>query len=425
MLHDGYLPRLIDPILDQYLNTFGAVCVEGPKWCGKTWTSSYHCKSEIYLGDPSGNFQNRQLAELSPALVLEGEQPRLIDEWQEVPPLWDAVRHKVDVTGQKGLFILTGSATPNHKGIMHSGAGRIARIRMRPMSLFESGDSSGQVSLQALCEGELTPVMIAEPSLQQLIGLILRGGWPGSLGLSLEQALLLPQEYLNAVVEDDVYRIDGVKRNPEKMRLLLRSLARNESTTVTNKTLVNDIRAADEVELDGNTVSAYLNVFERLFLLENQPPFSVGIRSSVRVKQAEKRHFVDPSLACALLHATPQGLMGDLNTLGFLFEALCERDLRIYCETFGGRLYHYQDYQGKEIDAVIELSDGKWCGFEIKLGANQIEAAAKSLLELNRQISQDPKGKPANILCVVCGLASAAYQRPDGVYVVPITALRN
>ena len=181
MLHDGYLPRLIDPILDQYLNTFGAVCVEGPKWCGKTWTSSYHCKSEIYLGDPSGNFQNRQLAELSPALVLEGEQPRLIDEWQEVPPLWDAVRHKVDVTGQKGQFILTGSATPNHKGIMHSGAGRIARIRMRPMSLFESGDSSGQVSLQALCEGELTPVMIAEPSLQQLIGLILRGGWPGSL----------------------------------------------------------------------------------------------------------------------------------------------------------------------------------------------------------------------------------------------------
>ena len=229
--------------------------------------------------------------------------------------------------------------------------------------------------------------------------------------------------YLRAL--ESVYRIDGVKRNPEKMRFLLRSLARNESTTVTNKTLVNGIRAADEEELDGNTVSAYLNVFERLFLLENQPPFSVGIRSSVRVKQAEKRHFVDPSLACALLHATPDGLMGDLNTLGFLFEALCERDLRIYCETFGGRLYHYQDYQGKEIDAVIELSDGKWCGFEIKLGANQIEAAAKSLLDLNRQISQDPKGKPANILCVVCGLATAAYQRADGVYVVPITALRN
>lgn len=423
MKQADYRPRLIDARVEGYLSAFGAVCIEGPKWCGKTWTSSHHCASEIYIGDPANNFQNRRLAELSPELVLDGEAPRLIDEWQEVPPLWDAVRYRVDETGRKGQFILTGSATPNHKGILHSGAGRIARLRMRTMSLFESGDSSGTVSLEALCRGELAPAATGEVELRRLIGLIIRGGWPGSLGLAPEQAALLPAEYLNAVIDDDVFRMDGVRRDSAKMRLLLRSLARNESTTATNKTLVRDIRAVDDGDMDPATVAAYLDIFRRLFITDDLPPFSSGIRSSVRVKQAEKRHFADPSLACALLRATPEALLGDLETLGFLFEALCERDLRIYAEAFGAGLYHYQDYKGQEIDAVVELPDGSWSAFEIKLGANQIDAAAEKLLEIKRQFEADPKGRPPAALCVVCGLSSAAYRRPDGVFVVPITAL--
>lgn len=424
MNHLNYKPRIIDAKVEEYLSAFGAVCIEGPKWCGKTWTSAQHSKSEIYIGDPANNFQNRQLAELSPELVLTGEAPRLIDEWQEVPPLWDAVRYKVDQTAEKGQFILTGSATPNHKGVLHSGAGRIAKLRMRPMSLYESGDSSGQVSLEKLCHGEVTTAMTGEVDLTKLIKLIIRGGWPGSLGLPLKQAMLLPTEYLNAVIDDDVYRIDGIRRNTQKMRLLLRSLARNESTTVTNRTLMRDIKAVDDEDIDGDTVSAYLDIFKRLFITDNQLPFAAGIRSSVRIKQAEKRHFSDPSLACALLRATPAGLIGDLETLGFLFEALCERDLRIYAESFDANLYHYQDYQNQEIDAVIELADGQWCAFEIKLGANQIDTAAENLLKIKRQIEEDPRGKPPAVLCVLCGMSNAAYRRVDGVFVVPITALK-
>lgn len=420
-----YLPRLIDQQVETYLQTFGAVCIEGPKWCGKTWTSAHHSKSAIYIGDPAGNFQNRQLAELSPELVLEGDTPRLIDEWQEVPPLWDAVRYKVDQTSARGQFILTGSATPNHKGILHSGAGRIGRLRMRPMTLYENGVSSGQVSLEALCQGSLTPVMTGEVSLETLVDAVVRGGWPGSLGLPLAQAALLPLEYLHAIINDDVYRIDGIKRDTAKMRLLLRSLARNESTTATNRTLVRDIKAVDDADIDANTVASYLDIFRRLFLIDDQPPFAANIRSSVRLKQAEKRHLCDPSLACALLGATPESLIGDLETLGFLFEALCERDLRIYAESFGGQLYHYQDYKGQEVDAVIERPDGQWCAIEIKLGAGQIDAAAANLLKLRAQIADEPQGKPPVVCAVVCGMANAAYKRPDGVFVVPLTALKN
>lgn len=351
MNKENYIPRIIDDKIEEYLKVFGAVCIEGPKWCGKTWTSSFHSNSSIFIGDPAGNFQNRQLAELSPSLILDGESPRLIDEWQEFPPIWDAVRFKVDQSNQKGQFILTGSATPNHKGILHSGAGRIARLRMRPMSLYESGDSSGKVSLEKLCHGDFSPVLTGEVDLRKLISLIVRGGWPGTIHLPVEQAALLPAEYLNAVIDDDVYRIDGIKRNTAKMRLLLRSLARNESTTVTNKTLKNDIREIDDEDINVETVKEYLDIFDRLFITDNQPPFSAGVRSSVRIKQAVKRHLSDPSLACALLNVTPSGLLGDLETLGFLFEALCERDLKIYAESFGAALYHYQDYRNKEIDA--------------------------------------------------------------------------
>lgn len=424
MERKDYRPRLIDNIIDSYLKAFGAVCVEGPKWCGKTWTSSYHCQSEIMLGNPDGNFQNRQLAQMSPSLVLEGETPRLIDEWQEVPQLWDAVRYKVDQSGNKGQFILTGSATPNHKGILHSGAGRIAKLRMRPMSLFESGNSSGDISLKDICEGRIEPKISGEVDLRKLIDFIIRGGWPANQETTLKQAAYLPIQYIRAVLDDDVYRIDNVKRDKHKMELLLRSLARNEATTVTNKKLKNDIKEIDDEDIDVETVSAYLDVFQRLFLTDNQKPFEAKLRSSIRIKQAEKRHLSDPSLAAALLNATPEMLLNDLNTLGFLFEALCERDLKIYAESFDAELYHYQDYNNNEMDAVIAMPDGKWCGFEIKLGANQIDMAAENLIKIKNEIKANG-GIAPDSLCVICGLSNAAYQRPDGVFVVPITALRN
>lgn len=419
-----YKPRLIDRTIDEFLETFGAICIEGPKWCGKTWTSSYHSNSEIMLGNPEGDFQNRQLAEMSPSLVLEGEAPRLIDEWQEVPQLWDAVRYKVDQNAKKGQFILTGSATPNHKGILHSGAGRIAKLRMRPMSLYESGNSGGEVSLKQICEGKIEAKITGEVNLKQIIDFIIRGGWPANQDTALKQAAYLPVQYIRAILEDDVYRMDNIKRDKHKMELLLRSLARNEATTATNKKLKNDMKEIDDEDIDVDTVAAYLDIFSRLFLTENQLPFEPKLRSSIRIKQAEKRHLSDPSLAAALLNASPEMLLQDLNTLGFLFEALCERDLKIYAETFGAGLYHYQDYNNNEMDAVIEMPNGEWCGFEIKLGANQIEAAAENLIRIRNDIKNNG-GKEPSSLCVICGLSNAAYQRPDGVFVVPITALKD
>ena len=424
MNREKYIPRIIDAAVERYLATMGAVCIEGPKWCGKTWTSSYHSNSEFLVGNPDNNFQNRTLAEMSPALVLEGDTPRLIDEWQEVPPLWDAVRYTVDQRGKKGQFILTGSATPKRKGVLHSGAGRIGKLRMRPMSLYESGDSSGKVSLQELCEGKLTPAITGEVDLRTLARLTVRGGWPGNLDIDDANISLLPSEYLNAVIDDDVNRVDETRRDSRKVRLLLRSLARNESTTATNRTLKNDIKEIDDEDIDVETVATYLDIFNRLFLTDNQQPYAAKLRSSVRVKQAEKRHFCDPSLACALLKVTPERLIGDLETFGFLFEALCERDLKIYAESFGAELYHYQDYAGNEIDAVIELPDGSWCGIEIKLGANKIEEAAENLIHIRDEIVKDG-GKAPSALIVLCGLSNAAYQRPDGIYVVPLTALKN
>lgn len=424
MKNAKYKKRVIDDKLDSYIESFGAVCIEGPKWCGKTWTSAYHSNSSIYIGDPAGNFQNRRLAELSPTTVLTGDKPRLIDEWQEVPSLWDAVRFEVDKSPSKGQYIMTGSATPHQKGILHSGAGRIARIRMRPMSLYESGHSDGRISLKELCEGKLENILLGDVELMTLIHHIIRGGWPANQEVSIEKAALLPEEYIKAILNDDISRIDNTKRDKHKMELLLRSLARNESTTITNKRIKNDMKEIDDEDIVVETVASYLDVLDRLFLTDNQKPFGTRLRSSVRVKQAEKRHLSDPSLACALLKATPDRLIGDLNTLGFLFEALCERDMKIYAESFGGELLHYQDYNNNELDAVISMPDGSWCGFEIKLGANQIDLAASKLLKLQRDILKDPDGIPARCLCVICGLSNAAYIRPDGVYVVPITSLR-
>ena len=420
-----YKARIMDEQVQKYLDTFGAVCIEGPKWCGKTWISSYHAKSEFLIADSSENFQNRRLAEMAPAMVLEGETPRLIDEWQEVDAIWDAVRYVVDRRGKTGQFILTGSSTPKRReNRVHSGAGRIGKLRMRTMSLYESGDSSGKVSLKDLCEGKIDTGLTGEVKLGDIARYIVRGGFPGAIGLPAENAQLIAESYIETILNDDAQRIDGKKYDIDKMRLLLRSLARNESTTATKKKLASDIKDVDNDSVDYDSVTAYLDVFERLFLLDNQMPFASNIRSSVRVKQAEKRHFCDPSLACALLKATPERLINDLETFGFLFEALCERDLRIYAESFGAQLFHYQDYAGKEVDAVVELKDGRWCAFEIKLGANQIDKAAENLIEIRNKIVEEG-GKAPSVLCVLCGLSNAAYVRPDGVFVVPVTALKN
>lgn len=423
MNRSQYKPRLIDQRLAMYLATFGAVCIEGPKWCGKTWTGTYHSKSEILIGSPESNFSNRRLAEISPAAILEGDAPRLIDEWQEVLPLWDAVRYEVDRRGQKGQFILTGSATPKRKGIRHSGAGRIGILKMHPMTLFETGVSSGKVSLKALWAGEFEATLTENVDLKDLIDAIVRGGWPGNQDAPLKQAALLPLSYMDAVIHKDVHEIDDIKRNEHKVRLLLRSLARNESTTATQSTLQRDIKAIDDEEIDRETVTNYQDAFLRLFLIENQPPFKEGIRSSVRLKQGEKRHLADPSLAVALLGASPSMLMKDLETLGFLFEALCTRDLKIYGQSLDAKLFHYQDYAGREIDAILEQPDGTWHAFEIKLGANQIDKAAENLLRISEEIKKE-KGRPPKTCCVISGLSHGAYQRKDGVFVLPITALR-
>lgn len=419
-----YLPRIIDKTVLEYLSVFGAVVVEGPKWCGKTWTSSYHSKSEYLVADSQNNFQNRKLAEISTSIILKGETPRLIDEWQEVPLIWDAVRYEVDRRGEKGQFILTGSSTPKRKGILHSGTGRIAKLKMRTMSLYESGESSGVVSLKKLCEGEIEPIFTGEVDIEKIAKYIIRGGWPGSIDVEIKNLSLAPTAYLKSILEYDTKVIDGVSYSTNKMKLLLKSLARNESTTVSNKKLLDDIKQEDGELIDLNTIATYLDVFERLFLLDNQPAFSTNIRSQIRVKQAPKRQFCDPSLPSALLKLTPDKLINDLKTFEFLFESLCQRDLKIYAQSFNANVYHYNDYKNNEIDAVIELENGKWCAFEIKLGANQIDNAAKKLLKIKNTIINNG-GIAPSVLCVISGLSNAVYIRPDGVFVVPITALKD
>lgn len=422
---EQYKKRIIDETIETYLKISGAICIEGPKWCGKTWTSAFHSKSEFLVGDPYNAFSNRQLAELNPSLVLQGETPRLIDEWQKVPSLWDATRAEVDSRNKKGQIILTGSSTPKTKGILHSGAGRITRLRMNTMSLFESGDSTGAISLQDLCNGNLQDQMVKETSLSQLAYLIVRGGWPANIGSDILAAHLMPKSYMTSVISTDLNKLDdGVEYSAHKAELLLRSLARNECTCASDLSLLNDIRETENESLGRNTVTKYLESLNRLFLFNNQKPFSPNFCSSLRVKQMEKRHFSDPAMACALLNLTSTKLLQDLNTFGFLFESLVERDLDIYSQSFGGKLFHYQDYKNNEMDAVIELEDGEWCAFEIKLGAKRIEEGAKNLIKVSSEIAKSG-GKPPKIQCVICGLSNAAYRRADGVYVVPITALKN
>ena len=422
---DGYMPRLIDSQVSVALKAFGAVCLEGPKWCGKTWALLNQAESAFYVGDPAGNFQNRRLAEMDPGIALMGAEPHLVDEWQDVPPIWDAVRYEVDQAPRRGRFLLSGSSTPQRKGVMHSGTGRIGTLRMHPMSLFESGDSTGVVSVRGMFEEPVRPVQTGEVALSRICQLIVRGGWPGNLGVDESASALVPASYVRQVAEQDASRVDGKQRDPYKMRLLLRSLARNESTLASSATLRRDMTQFDDDTLSAETVADYMEVLYRLFAVYDQPAFDPNMRSSVRVGKKPKRHLADPSLAAAALGATPERLMGDLNTLGFLFEGLCERDLTIYAQANGGGLFHYRDGNDREIDAVLELPDGRWGAFEIKLGANQIDAAAASLLKMKAAIEAEPRAKAPSILVVVCGLTSFAYTRPDGVMVVPITALRE
>ena len=421
-----YKKRVVDSLVERYLKIFGAICIEGPKWCGKTWTSAHHSNSEFLVGDPSGNFSNRRLAEMEPYTILEGPTPRLIDEWQEVPCLWDATRAYVDKKAAKGQIILTGSSTPKEKGIIHSGTGRIKSIRMNTMSLYESGDSSGIISLQDLCENKFETKIIENTNLEKLAYLIVRGGWPGNIDVEVSDCLELAKGYMENVIKTDLQKVDKDKEieyDEHKAKLILKSLARNESTTVSNNSILKDIIENDVESISKNTLVKYLGVFDRMFLLNNQEPYSPNIRSSLRVKQMEKRHFSDPAMACAMLNLTPKKMMSDLNTFGFMFEGMVERDLGIYAQAINGKLFHYQDYNDNEIDAVIELEDGNWCAFEIKLGLNQAEEAAKNLNKVCENIVKNG-GKAPLIKCVIYGSGNMAYKSDSDVYIFPITALK-
>ena len=420
----NYRPRIIDEELEKNLKIFGAISIEGPKWCGKTWTALNHSNSVAFLNNTADNFREKHLAEMDVNLILDKEKPELIDEWQEVPAIWDAVRFKCDQDKEKGKYILTGSATPVSDKIHHSGAGRICKMKMYTMSLFESGDSTGDVSLQKLFKNNVENKLVNKVELKRLADLIVRGGWPESIEMSAEEATKITRSYLEAVLEKDIVEIDGIKRDKNKMEMLLRSLARNESTVSGNNVLIKDIDnnvTEEEVNVSRNTVTDYLDVLNRLHLIENQKSFMYKIRSRSNVGKNPKRHFTDPSLGCAALNITSEKLMNDLETFGLYFEALCERDLRIYAESIGAKLYHYRDNNtGLEIDSIIEISDGEYGAIEIKLGANKEEEAAASLKKFYDLAEIKPK-----FMCIICGLYNAVVRRPDGIYVLPITALKN
>lgn len=420
-----YKDRLIDKQVVKYLKIFGAVCIEGPKWCGKTWTALAHANSVIYIGDPTGNFQNRRFAELDIMGSLSGVVPRLIDEWQEVPSIWDAVRQEVDFRGEKGQFLLTGSSTPAMKGVLHSGVGRIHTLKMRTLSLFESNDSTGDISLLQLFDNRIENKLVDSVSLDKLITLVIRGGWPSDLEQDNDFYGETAKSYLSGLLNSDINKIDGIQRDRDKFEALLRSLARNESTMAGNRVLLNDINKYDKETIKQTALLEYLNVLERLFIIENQNAFDPNYRSSKRVARTPKRHFTDPSFAVAALGLTKTMLFNDLEYFGFLFESLVIRDLKIYSDSIDAQVFHYKHHDtNHELDAVVELNDGRWIAVEIKLGASQIDEAAQSLLKINEYFNKSDKARKPSALVVICGLTNAYYQREDGVIVVPITALK-
>ncbi len=417
----GYKPRLIDDHIERMLSTFGAVSIEGPKWCGKTWTAENHSNSEMKVADSTGPIKNKDLILMDVRRALSGENPHLIDEWQEVPQIWDSVRSDIDNNPKKGRFILTGSSVPKRESYIHSGAGRIGMVRMRTMSLYETGDSEGKVSLKNIIEGRMEITECREASLDDLIDLTIRGGWPGSLGIDRDNVGLIPQGYVDLAV-DDASRLDGKVRQSNKMKMLLRSLSRNESTLASDATVMKDMKRYDDETIAIETFYDYIDCLDRIHMIDETPSFRPNVRSDLRIGKTPKRHLTDVSLAIAALGLNHEALKNDLNTFGFMFEALCEHDLQIYSESIGGKLFHYRDGRGREIDAVIETSDGRWGAFEIKLGPGQIDEAAKNLLSLKNLFEKENK-QPSS-LCVICGMTNYAYKRPDGVFVIPITSLR-
>lgn len=420
----GYLERLVDDKVAKYLRVFGAVSIEGPKWCGKTWTSLNHANSVTYMTEKS----TRDLASVNPQYIFRKNHPQLIDEWQVVPEMWDAVRHECDSDSERGKFILTGSTSPltteEAKQIFHTGTGRIAHLRMHPMSLYESGDSTGEASITDMMNHKITEGYVRIVELEEIAKLIIRGGWPANIDTPEKDAGLIPKSYIESIVTKDMREDKGRRRSPEKMRMLIRALSRNESTTAGNKTLVRDI---EEYETSGEliesraTVADYLSVLDTLFMTANQEAYNVNYRSSARVGKTAKRHLVDPSLCCASLHLTTEKLLNDHETFGLLFEALVERDLRIYAEHLDGRLYHFRDNtSGDEVDAIIEFNDGNYAAFEIKLSDGSIREAVNSLQTFYRHAKKKPL-----FMCVVVGHLEATMQDPEtGIFIVPATSLK-
>ncbi len=418
-----YLKRISDEKLHLLLQAKGAVLIEGPKWCGKTSSAIEVAGSVLYMQDPDESSVNKLMAQTKPSLLLEGETPRLIDEWQVAPELWNAVRFAVDKRRAKGQFILTGSVSPTRTDDMHTGTGRIARMKMHTMSLYESGDSTGEVSLTKLFDGKSD--MEGNPSLsvEKLAFIINRGGWPEIATETDERiALAVAADYVEAVANEDISKADGIEKNPDRVKALLRSISRNISTEAHTTTLLKDLIANDE-SLSHATIDLYISALKKIFVLEDLPAWSAKLRSKTAIRTTAKRHFTDPSIATASLRATPSRLLSDFNTFGLLFESLCIRDLRIYAESIDGNVYHYRDKSGLEIDAIIQLADGRWGAAEIKMGGGQIEAAANNLLKLKKIVDTEKMNEPSFLMVLTC--TEYAFQLKNGVWVVPIGCLRN
>ncbi|MCM1155038.1 MAG: DUF4143 domain-containing protein [Roseburia sp.] len=418
-----YLNRIADKVIKERMETSGAVLIEGPKWCGKTRTARENAGSTLFMQDPDRTNSYLKAAEIKPSVLLEGETPRLIDEWQIAPVLWDAVRHTVDMRGKTGQFILTGSAVPQDDAIRHTGTGRISRMLMRPMSLYESLESNGQVSLKELFAGKEDIAAISELDIDRLAFVIVRGGWPASVGEPEKIAIRHALDYVEAIINADISRVDGVERSPVRVRALMRSLARNITTLASIQTIHDDIAIGDDEGLSDKSISQYMNALKRIFVIEDIPAWNPALRSKTAIRTSAKRHFVDPSIATAVMRMTPELLLQDFEYFGFLFEALCDRDLRVYADANDGEIFHYRDRNGLEADAVICLRDGRWAAVEIKMGSKEIEKAAEHLLKLKKKVNTEKMREPSFLMVLTA--TELAYRRKDGVYVVPIGCLKD
>ncbi|MDR1955179.1 MAG: DUF4143 domain-containing protein [Candidatus Methanoplasma sp.] len=412
----SYRQRVVDDEISDLLEIFGGVHITGPKWCGKTWTGMHHSRSVLFVGDE----ESANMAELDPELALTGKRPRLIDEWQDVPKLWDVARRAIDLEHDKGSFILTSSVSSPKKATRHSGIGRFAEVRMRPMSLFESGDSSGTISLSNLFDGERMVNTKSSMDYRGAVRLICRGGWPSALDLDDDKALKIPANYLKKVIGPDPSRADKKKRNEKTMGLLLRSLARNSSGSPTAKVLIDDMAERGSPPAI-NTLTDYLEYLRRIFLIDDQKAWLPSLRSKARLRSKSKIHFADPSLAAAALNASPEVLARNPSTAGQLFESLCYRDLGVYTSASDGTVFHYLDSTGLEVDEVIELKNGKWGAVEVELGTSEIDKAASNLIKLKNKVGEDVP--EPSFLAVLCATRGLAYTRDDGVLVIPIDLL--